>query len=112
MRVERDGPNALGRKDAVGCRAGVCRRAIFATNCGPATSAGPTHHSVIAGIFRKARSDCIATVKSVLRTSRSTVFGHRIVYAFAGFPLVQASFKVMVRLKTGWPGRLSGSRAK
>jgi hypothetical protein len=32
-------------------------------NCGTATSAGPTHHSVIAGIIRKARSNCMSPAK-------------------------------------------------
>ena len=49
----------LSRKDAVGCRAAACRRAVSPMGCGPATSAGPTHHSVIVGIIRKARSACM-----------------------------------------------------
>jgi len=49
----------LSRNDAVGCRAAACRRAVLPMNCGPAVSAGPTHNSVITGIIRKARSDCM-----------------------------------------------------
>jgi hypothetical protein len=32
----------------------------FPNDGGPATSAGFTHHSVIAGIIRKARPDCVS----------------------------------------------------
>jgi G:T-mismatch repair DNA endonuclease (very short patch repair protein) len=49
----------LSRNDAIGCRAAACRRAVSPMSCGPATSAGPTHHSVIAGTIRKARPDCM-----------------------------------------------------
>ena len=35
-------------------------------NCGPATSAGPTLYSVITGIIRKARSDCMDLAKREL----------------------------------------------
>jgi len=33
-------------------------------NCGPATSAGPTHKSVIAGIIRKAQSNCMSPAEA------------------------------------------------
>jgi hypothetical protein len=34
-------------------------------NCGPATSAGPTYHSVIAGTIRKANSDTFLGTQNI-----------------------------------------------
>ena len=44
------------------CSIGLAKeegRTISQSVCGAATSAGPTHRSVITGIIRKARSGCI-----------------------------------------------------
>jgi hypothetical protein len=69
-----DGPILrLNRDDAVGCRAAACRRAVSPKDCGPATSAGPNHHSVIAGIIRKARSDCMSHGLAVIDPFRRRV---------------------------------------
>jgi hypothetical protein len=57
-------PPSPRRNDADGCRAAARRRAVFPTSCGPATSAGPTHHSVIAGIIRTVRSNCMNPAKA------------------------------------------------
>jgi len=42
-------------------------------NCGPATGAGPTHHSAIAGTIRKTRSDCMSSAKGLSREERGAV---------------------------------------
>ena len=59
-------------------RAAACRRAFSPMNRGPATGAGPAHHSVIAGIIRKAWSACMIpaqSMRSLPRRISSTSLG-------------------------------------